>query len=196
VTRSQRRRAVVVAGHTGDEATVRTGLDDTDPAVRASALRALGRIGVLDTELAAAYRDPSPLVRCAAAQLAAHPSTPDPIELMSDGDERVVEVTAWALGERGRCDNLVLAALTTIVADHHDPACRESAVAALGALSDERAVPAIIAALRDRPAIRRRAVIALAPFGGADVEVALREATGDRDRQVRDAARALVSDGY
>ncbi|MEQ8716635.1 MAG: HEAT repeat domain-containing protein [Acidimicrobiales bacterium] len=175
---------------------MRTGLADDDPVVRASALRALGRLGLLGAELEAAHRDPSPVVRHAAAQLCADPSTPDPSPLLGDDDDRVVEVTAWALGERGRCGDRVLGALTAVAADHSDPACRESAVAALGALGDERAIPAIIAALGDRPAIRRRAVIALAPFEGPEVEQALREATGDRDRQVRDAAQALVAEGY
>jgi HEAT repeat protein len=46
--------------------------------------------------------------------------------------------------------------------------------------------------MNDKPAVRRRAVLALAPFGGADVEAALRQATTDRDWQVRQAAVDLV----
>jgi len=69
---------------------------------------------------------------------------------------------------------------------------REAAVAAMGAIGDERSVPAIIAALDDRPTIRRRAVLALAPFGGDDVDAALQKALADRDRQVRQAAEDLL----
>jgi HEAT repeat protein len=52
-------------------------------------------------------------------------------------------------------------------------------------------VPAILAATRDKPAIRRRAVIALAPFDGPEVDAALDAAMSDRDWQVRQAAEDL-----
>ena len=45
-----------------------------------------------------------------------------------------------------------------------DPLVRESSVAALGAIGDDRGLDAILAATGDKPAIRRRAVLALAPF--------------------------------
>jgi HEAT repeat protein len=61
-------------------------------------------------------------------------------------------------------------------------------VAALGSIGDEAGLPAIIAALGDRPAVRRRAVIALAPFEGPEVSEALHRALDDRDWQVRQAA--------
>jgi HEAT repeat protein len=64
-------------------------------------------------------------------------------------------------------------------------------VAALGAIGDQRGLPAILAATEDKPAVRRRAVLALAPFEGAAVEEALRRAVGDRDWQVRQAAEDL-----
>jgi HEAT repeat protein len=44
----------------------------------------------------------------------------------------------------------------------------------------------------DKPAVRRRAVLSLAPFAGPDVEAALRRALTDRDWQVRQAAADLV----
>jgi HEAT repeat protein len=70
---------------------------------------------------------------------------------------------------------------------------REAAVAALGAIGDTAGLPAILAATRDKPAVRRRAVIALAPFDGPEVEAALRTALGDRDWQVRQAAEDLLA---
>ena len=65
---------------------------------------------------------------------------------------------------------------------------REAAVASLGAIGDHRGLPAIIAACSDKPAVRRRAVLALAPFDGPDVDAALAVARQDRDWQVRQAA--------
>jgi HEAT repeat protein len=54
-------------------------------------------------------------------------------------------------------------------------------------------LPAILRATGDRPAIRRRAVLALAPFDGPEVTAALRRALEDRDWQVRQAAEDLLS---
>ena len=71
---------------------------------------------------------------------------------------------------------------------------REAAVAALGAIGDARGLPAILAATGDRPAVRRRAVLALAPFEGPEVTAALERARDDRDWQVRDAAELLLRD--
>ena len=51
---------------------------------------------------------------------------------------------------------------------------------------------AVLAALRDAPAVRRRAVVALAAFSGADIEAALRERLSDRDWQVRQAAEEVL----
>jgi HEAT repeat protein len=45
-----------------------------------------------------------------------------------------------------------------------------------------------LAATTDRPAVRRRAVLALAPFEGPEVDAALTRALDDRDWQVRQAA--------
>ena len=50
---------------------------------------------------------------------------------------------------------------------------------------------AIIAATSDKPAVRRRAVLALAPFEGPEVEAAIERALTDRDWQVRQAAEDL-----
>ena len=49
-------------------------------------------------------------------------------------------------------------------------------------------------ATKDKPAVRRRAVLALAPFDGPDVDAALQAALADRDWQVRQAAEDLTSD--
>ncbi|MDA8283480.1 MAG: HEAT repeat domain-containing protein, partial [Actinomycetota bacterium] len=65
--------------------------------------------------------------------------------------------------------------------------------AALGSIGDPAGLPAVLAATADKPAVRRRAVLALAPFEGPDVEAALRRAQEDRDWQVRQAAEDLLA---
>jgi HEAT repeat protein len=46
--------------------------------------------------------------------------------------------------------------------------------------------------MQDKPAVRRRAVLALASFDGPGVEEALERALVDRDWQVRQAAEDLT----
>jgi HEAT repeat protein len=187
-----RRRAAALAGHTGDPARARALLDDADPGVRATALGALGRLGQADAAaVGAALADPSPEVRRRACRVAVAVTGVDLVPLLADPDAGVVEVAAWALGERADKAGDAVARLAEVASHHGDPLCREAAVAALGAIGDERGVPAILAATRDRPAIRRRAVIALAPFTGEDVDAALQAALTDRDWQVRQAAEDL-----
>ena len=85
----------------------------------------------------------------------------------------------------------VVEALVRVARSHADALCRESAVAALGAISDRAGLPAILAGLDDKPEVRRRAVIALAPFDGPEVDAALLRASTDRDKQVRAAVAEL-----
>lgn len=190
---ARRRRAVALAGHRGDEVAARGALADPSPRVRATALGALARIGTLELEdVRAALADAHPDLRRRAAELAAaHPSV-DLLPSLDDADVGVAEAAAWALGEQGRTDDRVVDALASVATGHDDPLCREAAVAALGALGAPRGLPAILAATADKPAVRRRAVLALAPFEGPEVEDALRRALDDRDRQVRQAAEDLL----
>ena len=197
-----RRRAAAMAGHRGDRARARAYLDDDEAAVRASALRALERAGGLDARLlAAALEDPAPAVRITALELAA---SRDDVAVgaaaarLDDPDQRVVEAAAWTCGEKVSAVGAdpvdpapVVAALTRVARSHTDPLCRESAVAALGAIAHPDGLPAVLAGLDDRPEVRRRAVIALAPFDGPEVEAALARAGNDRDKQVRAAVTEL-----
>ena len=183
------RRAAAIAGFCDDGAAARRLLDHPEPGVRATALAALERLGQLTgDELGAAMKDPGPLVRRRAAALAAgHP----PVDLrpaLRDPDATVVESAAWATGERTAVDDATLEALIEVARAHPEPLCREAGVAALGAIGDERGLPAILAGCADRPAVRRRAVLALAPFSGPEVDAALAAALADRDWQVRQAA--------
>ena len=84
------------------------------------------------------------------------------------------------------------ARLSTSVTSTGLPAASESCIAALGAIGDPRGLPAVLAGCRDKPAVRRRAVLALAPFDGPEVEAALAAALEDRDWQVRQAAEDVT----
>lgn len=191
-TPAARRRAAAVAGHTGDRATALALADDPDADVAATALGALARLGTLDpAALAAALGDPRPTVRRRAVELAATHPGGALVPLLGDADATVVEVAAFAVGERRPVEAGAVAALATVVRHHDDPLCRESAVAALGAIGDPAGLEHVLAALSDRATVRRRAVIALAAFDGPEVDAALEAALGDRDRQVRQAAEDL-----
>ena len=213
-----RRERAAAAGHLGRTAAARGSLRDVDPAVRATALRALDRAGDLRAdELAATLGDPAAVVRVAAVELAAaraDVALDEAAALLDDADSRVVEAAAWACGEKagaapfddsGLDDSVqpsavlgsgvaeVVDRLGRLARAHEDALCRESAIAALGAIGDPAGLPAILAGLDDKPAVRRRAVIALAPFDGPEVDEALDRAGRDRDRQVRAAAAELQS---
>lgn len=112
---------------------------------------------------------------------------------LADGDASVVEAACFALGELAdAAGSAAVVALSSTAGAHPDALVREAAVAALGAIGDPEGLPAILAATTDKPAVRRRAVLALAPFEGADVDAALARALEDRDWQVRQAAEDLT----
>jgi HEAT repeat protein len=177
---------------------------DADGRVRAAALGALVQRG--DVRRAArvwlaGVADPDARVRRRAANLApALAARREPallatplVELLADPEVTVVEAAAWALGELGVCAVAAgaVGVLSTTATGHADPLAREAAVAALGALGDAAALPAVLAACRDKPAVRRRAVLALAPFDGPEVDAALAVAADDRDWQVRESAEVV-----
>jgi HEAT repeat protein len=168
--------------------------------VRAAALGALERLGAAtDGDVVACLADADSGVRRRAATVAAlHPGV-DLTVALADPDSTVVEVAAWACGERGGVDDDVLHRLISLATDRSaDPLARESSVAALGAIGDERGLDAILAATSDKPPIRRRAVLALAPFldpghaRAVEIDAALQRALTDRDWQVRQAAEDLL----
>lgn len=190
---ARRRREVAMAGHRANEAAARGALTDPVPAVRATALGALARLGKLrDDDLREALAQDDAGVRRRACELAAKHPEVDVVPLLADPDPSVVEAAAWALGEQGHDDVRSVDALTTVALQHAEKLCREAAVAAMGAIGSPKALPAILAALRDKPTVRRRAVLALAPFEGPEVDAALRAALTDPDWQVRQAAEDLL----
>lgn len=185
----RRREAAATSGHIGDEAAARRYLADSDANVRSTAYAALLRMKALtDADVVVALRDPDAVVRRRACRLAIEFPV-NLVPLLNDEDFTVAEQAAWALGERAdSAGAAAVAALATMAIDHSDNLCREAAVAALGAIGDEHGLPAILSATKDKPAIRRRAVIALSPFSGPEVDAAFQRAKQDRDWQVRQAA--------
>ncbi|MEQ8439264.1 MAG: HEAT repeat domain-containing protein [Ilumatobacter fluminis] len=193
---STRRRAAVLAGHTGDADAARAAWGDPDGRVREAALGALERCDALDGALLGqALLDPDTLVRRRAAELAARHPDVDLLATLDDADPDVVEVAAWACGEQLETsddpDLAVVQRLAALATDHDAPLVREASAAALGAIGHPAGLPAILQACDDKPQIRRRAVLALAPFEGPEVAAAIERALTDRDWQVRQAAEDL-----
>jgi HEAT repeat protein len=114
------------------------------------------------------------------------------VELLDDPDALVVDAAVFALGEHAYAPSVER--LCVVARDHDDARCRESAIAALGAIGDDRARAVILAALSDKAPIRRRAIVALANYEGPDIEAALEAASEDKDWQVRSAVTQLRDD--
>lgn len=199
-----RRLEAIVAGHRGEAAVAERLLNDPDAGVRAAALGALARCGALQAEqVRRALGDEAAEVRCRAAELA--PPDVELVGLLSDPDASVVEVAAAALGERDQ-DPGSVGELCRVAGSHDDPLCRESAVAALGAIAagldaeagaphdaaQGMALEMLLAAMDDRPQIRRRALLGLYQFDDDRAADAVRAALEDRDRQVRAVAGELL----
>ncbi len=187
-----------MAGHTGDRETVANGLVDDLPDARRVALGAAARLDMLRAEtLRPHLSDPDPGVRYRAIEIAArlvdgHLLVDDLIEVVNEGTTDRAEVAAFALGELDLDDaGRAIPGYQPYCDDtgDDDALCRESAVAALGALGT--GLDAILAATSDVATVRRRAVLALAPFEGAAVDDAIEAALSDRDWQVRQAAEDL-----
>jgi HEAT repeat protein len=193
-----RRREAALAGHAGDIGAATSLLSDPDPVVRATAMRALARANALSTEvLVAGSADRDAIVRMGTLELVASRGEPEldhiVVAALHDPDRQVVETAAWTAGERERATDSVIERLIELTTDHDDALVREAAVAALGAIGDERGLAAILRATHDRATVRRRAVLALAPFDGPEVQAALEAASSDRDWQVRQAAEDLLA---
>jgi len=197
VNGADRRRAVVLAGHAGDERTARSALGDPEPAVRGAALGALARCGTLTVgEVAAALSDADATVRRRAAEEAARlraPAlAPSLLAAIDDGDDTVVEAAAYALGELDPPVAAAVDAVAALATAHPEVVVRETAVAALGSIGHPAGLPAVLAGTTDVATVRRRAALALAAFDGDEVDHALQRLATDRDRQTRQSAEDLL----
>lgn len=166
---------------------------------RVLALRAGVRRGIVSLDQwRTALSDPEVTARREALTLLAYEAidfnrvAPLVLEALNDEDALVVDGAIFALAEHLYVD--AVEQLSTIALGHEDARCRESAVAALGALGDDRGRHAVLAALEDKPPVRRRAIVALSNFEGPDIEAALARASEDRDWQVRAAVDQLTKE--
>lgn len=196
---TRRRREAALAGHCGDIEAARSARSDPAPAVRATALGALLRLGRLSaTDVVGALADPAPEVRSRAAEVARHLGAEMAGAIaarLGDPVPAVVEAACFALGELGpelEAQEQIGSMLAGVAREHSDPLCREAAVAAMGAIGAPWGLEPVLGAMSDKPAVRRRAVLALAAYEGPEVEAALERALGDRDWQVRQAAEDLT----
>jgi HEAT repeat protein len=193
---TSRWREIAVAGHTGDAIAARGALADPDPVTRELGLGALLRLEMLtDADLDTALGDGAPSVRRRAAMIAGQRPGVSLRAVLADADLTVVEAAAWACGEQESVDDDVLETLIDLGVTSGDALVREACTAALGAIGDPRGLATILHGCTDKPAVRRRAVLALAPFDGDEVDAALQTALTDRDWQVRQAAEDIVRAG-
>ena len=171
-----------------------------DRRIRVAALGALVRNGTrVDARRAwtTAAGATEPDVRRRAAELTpavGAPAAAPLLALLADNEPLVREAACWAAGETTWPDarRTAVVAAVLVAAVDPDPLVREAAVASLGAIGDPAGLPAVLAGCADRPAVRRRAVLALAAFEGPEVEAALTTALGDPDWQTRQAAEDLT----
>lgn len=185
---------VIAAGFSGNQSVAEAGLLSPDGSTRASALRALARLQVLSPDTINNFlRDEDPEVRRTAVELAAPFASVLVHTLIDDDDVFVAEMTAWCLGERLPIRDEEINILIDRTTSHAEAVVREACAAALGSIGDERGLTAILAACADKPAVRRRAILALAPFEGDEVDAALTKALDDKDWQVRQNAEDLLN---
>ena len=202
---SERRREIILAGHGKGNLTnseLIAFLNDDAPELREAALNAVLQLD-LDAEenIFHALSDEDQSVRRRALELVVKlPSSQKQIDqtllLLKDPSSFVVEMACWVIGEIGdtyRSTGELVSEIISVASEHDDSLCREAAVACLGSLGHVDGLPAILAALEDKPNVRRRATLALAPFEGPEVDEALKRKLEDRDLQTRQAAEDLLS---
>jgi HEAT repeat protein len=193
---------LVRAGFDGSgqsRATLIAALHHELPRARSLAIRGLARHQCVDTTmLLSLLRDAnSNVLRDTLEVVAKLDAVDDEITealntLLSHEDPLVVEATIFASGELGL--STLIDTLNRLTASHEDARCREAGVIALGQIGSDQGRDAILAALQDKPTVRRRAVVALSSFEGSDIETALDAAAQDRDWQVRSAVEQLRRD--
>ncbi len=191
----------MVAGYIADPEGIVAGARESEhPELRMRSISSAARLGRRSVaDRVAALNDEAAIVRRRACELEARAPRPSTrvaralIERLADEDDLVVVVACDALGEL-RLRSAV-GSLSTVAADRDDPRCREAAIAAIGAIGDPAGLDAVLRGLDDKPAIRRRSVVALAAFEGPRVEAGIDAALADRDWQVRSAAEALRAAG-
>ncbi|MEC7810102.1 MAG: HEAT repeat domain-containing protein [Actinomycetota bacterium] len=187
------RQEAILAGFSGNHKLAKSLFNDEDAKVRSAALSSLEKLGKLSKEiLNKAICDTSSEVRKRGIEIIAKRDEPLPLKTLEDEDPLVLETACWAAGEKEKPSSELIRKLCSIAKSHEDQLCRESAVAALGSIGSPSGLETVLSALKDKPAIRRRAAIALAAFDDPKVDDALKESLNDRDWQVRQIAEDLL----
>ncbi len=204
---AERRRRVILARHTTDEfseSELDEFLNDAAPVVREAALATVVQLGINpEKHILKGLEDEDQRVRKRALESVAelsdnHACISKILFLLNDPSVFVVETACWVIGEIGSAyENTVelVRKVSQLALEHDDSLCREAAVACLGSLGHVDGLAALLVALEDKPNVRRRATLALAPFEGKEVEEALKRKLEDRDLQTRQAAEDLLM-GY
>lgn len=190
---------VIEAGHGTDEASLNlltTALRSENALLRRHALTGLeARLALSDATIVAAIADHDAENRARALRVAGRVTQASSALIAavtaatSDSQDFVAVAAIRSIADLVIGDALDL--LVSLVREHQDPMVREEAVAALGSLGDEHGLIAIIEACSDKPAVRRRCVVALGAFQGDAVEAALDRLNEDKDWQVRQAVAML-----
>lgn len=170
-------------------------LGDHRPTIRRLALSSLAGDPAHCETVARLLDDKEPRVRAEAAEVLGTFGKPALASLLDASGRTdvqiVVEAIASALGEVA--DSSALPWLIDVARGKHDTVTRETAVASLGAIADPTALPVLLDLVaKGPPHVRRRCVVALTVFDGAEVEAAIRTALTDRNPMVREAAEMVV----
>ena len=192
-----RRISAALAGHRGETSQARALLVDPDATTRRVALGALERLNELTAaELQVALDDSNVSVRRRALEISAQRPDVEIESYLHDPDASVADMAAFSLGEREETD--AVEGLTKMASGHSDELCRETAVAALGALATTTGADrptiliCLLEAMNDRAQVRRRAVLGLFQFEEPEAQQAVASALSDKDRQVRAVASELL----
>ena len=202
---AKRRRQAILARYENselEESEITGFLNDTAAVVREAALATVVKLNLdAGKHIVNAFNDDDHGVRKRAIELVIDLSDNQDyiskiLVLLDDSSTFVVETVCWVIGEIGNnYKNVaeVVSKVSQIALNHDDSLCREAAVACLGSLGHIDGLATLLRVLDDKPNVRRRATLALAPFEGPEVEEALKRKLKDRDLQTRQAAEDLLA---
>lgn len=114
---------------------------------------------------------------------------------MEDASWLVAEFGAFVAGELE--DPELVPRLIELAMDHEEPLVREAALASLGAIGDQRAIPVVLAGLSAKSVyLRRRALVISVAFESPEIDRAVEALRDDRDAQIRQLFVDLERDPY
>ena len=202
---AERRRQAILARYENselEESEITGFLNDTAAVVREAALATVVKLNLdAGKHIVNAFNDDDHGVRKRAIELVIDLSDNQDyiskiLVLLDDSSTFVVETVCWVIGEIGNNYenvNEAVSKVSQVALNHDDSLCREAAVACLGSLGHIDGLGTLLKVLDDKPNVRRRATLALAPFEGPEVEEALKRKLKDRDLQTRQAAEDLLA---